>query len=88
MAKYGRASNDLAVLPGVMPIVGATDAQARETLAKLQSWLTPTNAAILVTSRIGYDVSGYPLDGPVPPPPPYQGSRTFAHVLYETAKRR
>jgi FMN-dependent oxidoreductase (nitrilotriacetate monooxygenase family) len=87
MAKYGRAPNDLAVLPGVMPIVGATDGEARETLAKLQSWLTPTNAAILVTSRIGYDVSGYPLDGPVPPPPRSQGSRTFAHVLYETAKR-
>jgi FMN-dependent oxidoreductase (nitrilotriacetate monooxygenase family) len=87
MAKYGRSPDELAVLPGVMPIVGASDAEARETLAKLQSWLTPTNAATLVTSRIGYDVSGHPLDGPVPPPPPFQGSRTFSHVLYETAQR-
>jgi FMN-dependent oxidoreductase (nitrilotriacetate monooxygenase family) len=87
MAKYGRSPDDLAVLPGVMPIIGATDAAAREQLAKLQSWLTPTNAATLVTSRIGYDVSGYPLDGPVPPPPPSEGSRTFSHVLYETARR-
>ncbi len=70
-----------------MPIIGATDAEAREQLAKLQSWLTPTNAATLVASRIGYDVSGHPLDGPVPPPPPSEGSRTFAHVLYETARR-
>jgi FMN-dependent oxidoreductase (nitrilotriacetate monooxygenase family) len=87
MAKYGRAPEDMAVLPGVMPIIGATDSEAREQLAKLQSWLTPTNAATLVASRIGYDVSGYPLDGPVPPPPPFQGSRTFTHVLYETAQR-
>jgi FMN-dependent oxidoreductase (nitrilotriacetate monooxygenase family) len=87
MAKYGRSPDELAVLPGVMPIVGATDAEAREKLAKLQSWLTPTNAATLVASRIGYDVSGHPLDGPVPSPPPFQGSRTFSHVLYETAKR-
>ncbi len=87
MAKYGRSPDDLAVLPGVMPIIGATDAEAREQLAKLQSWLTPTNAATLVASRIGYDVSGHPLDGPVPPPPPSEGSRTFAHVLYETARR-
>jgi N-acetyl-S-(2-succino)cysteine monooxygenase len=70
-----------------MPIIGASDAEARETLSKLQSWLTPTNAATLVASRIGYDVSGYPLDGPVPPPPPFQGSRAFSHVLYETARR-
>jgi FMN-dependent oxidoreductase (nitrilotriacetate monooxygenase family) len=87
MAKYGRAPDDLAVLPGVMPIIGASDAEARERLSKLQSWLTPTNAATLVASRIGYDVSGYPLDGPVPPPPVSEGSRTFSHVLYETARR-
>ena len=41
----------------------------------------------LVASRIGYDVSGHPLDGPVPPPPPAQGSRTFTSVLYEMARR-
>jgi FMN-dependent oxidoreductase (nitrilotriacetate monooxygenase family) len=87
MAKYGRSPDEIAVLPGVMPIVGASDAEAREKLAKLQSWITPTNAVTLVASRIGYDVSGHPLDGPVPPPPPFQGSRTFTSVLYEMAKR-
>jgi N-acetyl-S-(2-succino)cysteine monooxygenase len=87
MAKYGRLPNELAVLPGVMPIIGASDAEAREKLSKLQSWLTPANAATLVASRIGYEVSGHPLDGPVPPPPPFQGSRAFSHVLYETALR-
>jgi N-acetyl-S-(2-succino)cysteine monooxygenase len=87
MAKYGRAPEEIALLPGVMPIVGETDAQARETLAKLQSWITPTNATTLVASRIGYDVSGHPLDGPVPPPPFSQGSRTFHSVLYEMARR-
>ena len=70
-----------------MPIIGASDAEAREKLAKLQSWITPTNAVTLVASRIGYDVSGHPLDGPVPPPPPFQGSQTFTSVLYEMAKR-
>ena len=87
MAKYGRAPDEIAVLPGVMPIVGDSDAEAREILAKLQSWITPTNATTLVASRIGYDVSGYPLDGPVPPPPPALNSRTFPAVLYEMARR-
>jgi N-acetyl-S-(2-succino)cysteine monooxygenase len=87
MAKYGRSPEEIAVLPGVMPIVGETDAEARAKLEKLQSFITPTNALTLVASRIGYDVSGYDLDGPVPPPPPFQGSRTFTSVLYEMAKR-
>jgi N-acetyl-S-(2-succino)cysteine monooxygenase len=87
MARYGRSPHEVAILPGVMPIIGASDAEAREKLSKLQAWLTPTNAATLVASRIGYDVSGHPLDGPVPPPPTTEGSRTFSHVLYETARR-
>ena len=87
MAKYGRSPDDLAVLPGVMPIVGDSEAEAREQLAKLQSWISPSNAITLVASRIGYDVSGHDLDAPVPPPPPFQGSRTFTSVLYEMAKR-
>ena len=49
-----------------MPIIGETDEQAKEQLARLQSWLTPTNALALVSQRIGHDISGYPLDGPVP----------------------
>jgi N-acetyl-S-(2-succino)cysteine monooxygenase len=87
MAKYGRRPEDLAVLPGVMPVIGASDAEARAKLAQLQSWLTPTNAAVLVSSRIGYDVSGHPLDGPVPAPPADGNSRTFSRVLYEAARR-
>src|SRR5262249_48813496 len=75
------------VLPGVMPIIGSTESEAREKLSRLQSWLTPANALTLVTSRIGYDVTGYPLDGPVPAPPPGEGSQAFSRVLYETARR-
>lgn len=87
MAKYGRAPGEIAVLPGVMPIIGSSEVEARDKLAKLQSWITPTNALTLVASRIGYDVSGHPLDGPVPPPPASQGGQTFHKVLYEMARR-
>ena len=87
MAKYGRAPDSLCVLPGVMPIVGRTEAEARAKLAKLQGWITADNAATLVTSRIGYDVSGHPMDGPVPPPPVSEGGRTFPYVLYDMARR-
>jgi N-acetyl-S-(2-succino)cysteine monooxygenase len=88
MPKYGRSPEQLSVLPGVMPIIGASEAEAKEKLDRLQSWLTLTNALILVTGRIGYDVSGYPLDGPVPPPAPSEGVRTFHRVLYDMARRQ
>jgi FMN-dependent oxidoreductase (nitrilotriacetate monooxygenase family) len=87
LAKYGRRPDQLAILPGMMPIIGRTEAEARDKLALLQSWLTPTNALTLVSSRLGYDVTGYPLDQPVPAPPPGNGSQAFSRVLYEAARR-
>jgi FMN-dependent oxidoreductase (nitrilotriacetate monooxygenase family) len=87
MAKYGRAPDEIAVLPGVMPIVGETDAAARDRLNRLQNWLTPSNALVLVSGRIGYDVTGHDLDAPVPAPPSSEGGQTFHKVLFEYARR-
>jgi FMN-dependent oxidoreductase (nitrilotriacetate monooxygenase family) len=87
LGKFGRTADQLTVLPGVMPIIGATEAEARAKLSRLQSFLTTGNALTLVSGRLGYDVTGYPLDAPVPAPPLGQGSRTFSRVLYETAQR-
>ena len=87
VARHGRTPDQLTILPGVMPIIGSTEAEARGKLSRLQNWLTPTNALTLVSSRVGYDVTGFPLDGPVPEPPSGDGSHGFSRVLYETARR-
>jgi N-acetyl-S-(2-succino)cysteine monooxygenase len=87
LAKYGRAPEEVAILPGMMPIIGRSEDEAKEKLSLLQSWLTPTNALTLVASRIGYDVTGHPLDAPVPAPPEGEGSRAFSRVLFEKARR-
>ena len=87
MAKYGREPGDLALLPGVMPIIGRTEAEAKAQLDRLQSWISPTNALRLVSQRIGHDISGYPLDGPVPDLPPTNRSHAFARSLLTMARR-
>jgi N-acetyl-S-(2-succino)cysteine monooxygenase len=88
VVKHGRAPDELPILPGVMPIIGDTDEQAKEQLARLQSWLTPTNALALVSQRIGHDISEYPLDGPVPEfPTQTQAGRAFSTALLEMARR-
>jgi N-acetyl-S-(2-succino)cysteine monooxygenase len=88
VVKHGRAPEHVPILPGVMPIIGETDAQAKEQLDRLQSWLTPTNAMALVSQRIGYDISGYPLDGPVPDfPEKTDRGQAFSRTLLEMARR-
>ncbi|MGE3158570.1 MAG: LLM class flavin-dependent oxidoreductase, partial [Xanthobacteraceae bacterium] len=86
--KHGRRPEHVAILPGVMPIVGDTDAEAKETLDRLQSFLTPTNALTLVSQRIGYDISGYPLDGPIPDfPEKTDRGQAFSRTLLDMARR-
>ena len=87
VVKHGRAPEDMAILPGVMPIIGETEAQAKEQLDRLQSWLTSTNALTLVSQRLGHDISGYPLDGPVPEFPPTERGQAFSKALFEMARR-
>ena len=86
--QHGRLPQELVILPGVMPIIGETEAQAKEQLDRLQSWLTPTNALTLVSQRLGYDISGYALDDPIPDfPAPTESSRSFSTALFEMARR-
>ena len=86
--KNGRQREDVSILPGVMPIIGETDEQAKEQLSRLQSWLTSTNALTLVSQRLGYDISGYPLDGPVPDfTTPTEKGRAFSTALLDMARR-
>jgi N-acetyl-S-(2-succino)cysteine monooxygenase len=86
--KHGRAPDAVTIMPGVMPIVGETDELAKEKLDKLQSWLTPTNALALVSNRIGFDISGFPLDGPVPEfPVTTNRGQSFSVALLDMARR-
>jgi FMN-dependent oxidoreductase (nitrilotriacetate monooxygenase family) len=86
--KHGRAPDAVPILPGVMPIIGATNEEAKEQLARLQSWLSPTNALSLVSQRIGHDITGYPLDGPVPEfPEQTDRGQSFSRALLEMARR-
>ena len=87
VVKHGRSPDDVPILPGVMPIVAETDEQAKEELARLQSWLTSTNALALVSQRLGHDISSYPLDGPVPDLPLTDRGQAFAKALLDMARR-
>jgi alkanesulfonate monooxygenase SsuD/methylene tetrahydromethanopterin reductase-like flavin-dependent oxidoreductase (luciferase family) len=88
LAKYDRSPDHLHILPGVMPIIGSSEQEAKDKLSLLQSWLTSTNAISLVSQRLGHDISGYPLDGPVPDFPLTDRGQGFSTTLLETARRQ
>jgi Coenzyme F420-dependent N5,N10-methylene tetrahydromethanopterin reductase and related flavin-dependent oxidoreductases len=64
--RFGRDPDSVTILPGVMPIIGKTDAQARDVLNTLQSYVDSTEGLAMLSARLGTDISKYPLDGPIP----------------------
>ena len=87
LPRYGRHADELAVLPGVMPVLGCTPAEAKQKLDLLQSFVTPTNALKMLSTRLGQDMSRYPLDGPVPDLPLPDTSHGFARTMLAKARR-
>jgi alkanesulfonate monooxygenase len=66
-AKYGRAAEDLKIMPGLNTIVGRTAAEAQEKHAYLQSLIHPEVGIELLCNAVdGFDLRPFPLDGPLP----------------------
>jgi len=87
LPRYGRRPEEMAILPGVMPVLGRSRAEARATLDRLQSFVTDTNSLSMLSNRLGTDMSAYPLDGPVPDLPLPDTSHGFARTMLAKARR-
>jgi FMN-dependent oxidoreductase (nitrilotriacetate monooxygenase family) len=66
LAKYGRTPDELKILPGISPILGRTEAEAREREAGLNALITPDYGLRQLSKMLDHDVTGQPLDGPLP----------------------
>src|SRR5215469_14686251 len=65
MAKYRREPDDLKIMPAFCPVVAPTRAEAQAKYDELQAMIDPLVGLSRLYSSFG-DLSGYPLDGPVP----------------------
>ena len=83
----GRPADAIRVLPGVSIVVGATEADAKATVAQLASLADPQAAMRVLSDRMGHDLSAFPLDGPVPELPPSGMMQGHAVILAAVARR-
>jgi N-acetyl-S-(2-succino)cysteine monooxygenase len=86
--RFGRSADHVKVMPGVSPIIGSTETEARSRLAQLGEFLDPVAALTVLSERLGRDLSGYDLDGPVPDLPESAIMRGHAATLTALAKRQ
>jgi FMN-dependent oxidoreductase (nitrilotriacetate monooxygenase family) len=88
LARYGRNPDEIKILPGISPIIGATEADAAEREAQLNSLITPEYGVRQLSNLLDHDISQYPLDGPLPDVGSYtEGSQSRFDLVTGLARR-
>jgi FMN-dependent oxidoreductase (nitrilotriacetate monooxygenase family) len=89
LAKYGRSHDELKVMPGVFPVIGRTESEAKAKFQQLQDLILPEVGLAQLSGLIGgFDLSAYPLDGPVPDLPETNNNKSRQSLMLKTAKDR
>jgi len=87
LAQHGRAEEDLKIMPGFMPVIGRTEAEAKALFAELSRNLDMKQANTVLSDRLGADMSRFDLDAPVPDLPESEHLKSRALLLLEMARR-
>lgn len=87
LAIYGRSPESLKIMPGVFIVVAETQALAQEKFESFQDLVEPQVGVALLGRMLGnFDLSGYPLDGPLPELPlTDSGQRSRQKLLTDLA---
>ena len=88
MAKYGRPTDALKILPALSVFVGRTAAEADALYEELQALIPPALAVSYLSKLVGFDVTEAPLDGPMPGSPGENvGGTAIGRSVVEMAQR-
>jgi N-acetyl-S-(2-succino)cysteine monooxygenase len=88
LGKFGRAQEEVLVMPGFYPVVAPTQSEAQEKYDYLQSLIQkPVGIAILEHTIGVKGLDKYPLDGPVPEMGDTNGPLSRQRLLLEQARR-
>jgi N-acetyl-S-(2-succino)cysteine monooxygenase len=88
LPRYGRTDRDMKIMPGIYPVVGQTEAEAREKFDYLQSLIHPSVGLAVLEHTIGVsDLARFPLHGPVPEMGDTNGPLSRQRLLLDAARR-
>jgi FMN-dependent oxidoreductase (nitrilotriacetate monooxygenase family) len=87
MRAWGRDPDSLKIMPGLFPCIGRTRADAERKFAALQELIAPTVGLQLLSNRLGYDLSGHDVNGPLPDIPRDALSSSRVELFVAMARR-
>lgn len=88
LGKYGRTVDQLKIMPGISPVLGATQSEAEDKFAELQELIDPrVGLGLLAGMAGGFDLLQYPLDGPLPELPESNAMKSRQALFIDLARR-
>jgi len=88
LAKYGRKPDDIKIMPGISPIIGSTEAEAKAKYRELQELIPDAVGIALLASYLSIqDLSSYPLDGPLPDMPQTNLMQSRQQLIIDLGRR-
>jgi FMN-dependent oxidoreductase (nitrilotriacetate monooxygenase family) len=66
LARYHRRGDQIKILPGISPIIGRTESEARQREADLNGLINPEYGVRQLSTLLDHDLSRHDLDGPLP----------------------
>lgn len=85
---HGRSPDDVKIMPGIFPVVGRTEAEAKAKFEELQNLIHPDVALSILEHRLGIPLRHLPLDGPLPKDIPLtNAARSRQALLIDLAQR-
>jgi FMN-dependent oxidoreductase (nitrilotriacetate monooxygenase family) len=87
-ASHGRNPDHIKIFPGLMPIVGRTESEAREKYEQLREFVDDTTGLRGVARLCGsLDITQFDPDGPLPELPPSNAARARQDMIIAMGRR-
>ncbi|MFD0714204.1 LLM class flavin-dependent oxidoreductase [Paenibacillus sp. GCM10027626] len=91
LADYGRERDSMKIMPGLSPIIGSTEEEAARRERELLDLIRPEEAKGFLSGLLHYDLSGYPVDQPLPDiPDPVEasnGMKSRVQLIMDMARK-
>ena len=86
-ARCGRPPESILIMPGILAVVGRTRTEAENKFGEMQALIHPEVGVAVLSEMVAMDLSGYPLDGPLPEVPLTNSQQGRQKVIVEMARR-
>ena len=87
IARCGRNPENVLVMPGFQVMLGSSEQEARDRFEFLQNLIPDALGVRHLSTYIGVELSGYPVDGPLPDLPLTNVNLSRTEMLFKLARR-